>query len=79
MNAWPSSPPASTDLNLVKLELDLQNVFSPTGAFTDSDFAASVNPSPRASGPDGRLEISAMVKLVPPSLTICEEDVRMGV
>ena len=59
----------------MKLELDLTNVFSPTGAFTDSDFASGANPSPRASGPDGRLEVSAMAKLVPPSLAVSEEDV----
>src|ERR1700761_2400304 len=72
---WPSPPPASADLYLAKVEMDLKNVFSPTGTFTDSDFASGATVSPRVAGPDGRLEVSAMLKLVPPSLTVCEEDV----
>lgn len=42
---------------------DLLNVFSPTGVFDETPFAADATPPPRTSGPDGRLEGVALIIL----------------
>lgn len=49
-------PPTVNPLQEMAVYTDLVNVFSPTGTFTQNPFPGSINPSPRTSGPDGRLE-----------------------
>lgn len=47
----------------IAIYADLINVFSPTGTFNGTPFAADAEPDPRTSGPDGRPEGMALITL----------------
>lgn len=54
------APIAADPLDELHIFADLVNVFSPTGTFDETPFAADAEPDPRISGPDGRLEAAAI-------------------
>lgn len=53
----------AVDLNVIDVNVDLQNVFDPTGTYADPPFPAAVVSAPRTSGPDGRNEGTLSIDL----------------
>lgn len=49
-------PVPTVPLDGLTVDVDLRNVFDPTGTYIDPPFPGSVTPAPRTEGPDGRPE-----------------------
>lgn len=56
-------PLASDPMAEIAIYADLVNVFSPSGTFDETPFAADATPEPRTEGPDGRPEGMALIIL----------------
>lgn len=66
---WPGSNNSPTvSLAQVAIDMDLTNVFDPTGVYTGAPFPGSR--PPRVSGPDGRPEIWSVLNLQDPQYVI---------
>jgi len=57
------APIDATPIAQMAIYADLVNVYSPTGDFDGTPFAAAANPSPRTAGPDGRAEAGVILDL----------------
>jgi hypothetical protein len=47
---------SAVPLTELTVDVDLTNIFDPTGTYANPPFPSEVNPAPRMSGPDGRAE-----------------------
>ncbi len=57
------APTVCSPIEQLAVYADLVNVFSPTGVFNGTPFAAAAAPPPRTSGPDGRAEGASLTDL----------------
>jgi hypothetical protein len=48
--------PQALPLSTITVSVDLQNIFDPSGTYTDPLFPNAGTPAPRTTGPDSRLE-----------------------
>jgi hypothetical protein len=59
----PETPVNPQSLTVMGMNIDLGNVFDPSGAYSNPPFPTSVTPAPRTSGPDGRNEGGGLTDL----------------
>lgn len=62
-STWPPADPVLTPLEGIDVHADMASPFDATGTYPPGEFASSVTPAPRTTGPDGRDEGALQIDL----------------